>query len=109
MGLWRPGLRAEGNVARRDLMAGRGLHTKIYAAEEALEPGIARSKARIGAPCSPICAIGWASKPTKWKPPIPVKHAPAVAMSIAISAGERNSTAVSAAAGCTPTLTTLGI
>lgn len=47
--LWQRGLRAEGNVARRDLMAGAGLRTVIYAADEAIEPGIAASKARIGA------------------------------------------------------------
>ncbi|MFZ3583735.1 RNA-guided endonuclease InsQ/TnpB family protein [Loktanella sp. DJP18] len=47
--LWQRGLRAEGYVARRDLMAGTGLRTVIYAADEALEPGIAASKARIGA------------------------------------------------------------
>lgn len=47
--IWRPGLRAEANVARADLAAGRALRTQIYAADESLEPGIARSKARIGA------------------------------------------------------------
>ena len=47
--LWRRGLIAEAAVARRDLMAGRALRATIYAAAEAREPEIARSKVRIGA------------------------------------------------------------
>lgn len=47
--VWRRGLRAEGNVARRDIMSGRALRTRLLAADEKAEPGITASKVRIGA------------------------------------------------------------
>jgi len=47
--LWRRGLRAEANVAWRDIHAGRALRTRLLAPSEAVEPGIVASKARIGA------------------------------------------------------------
>lgn len=46
---WRRGLRAEGLVARRDLMDGRQLRERLYADAEAEEPWIATSKERLGA------------------------------------------------------------
>ncbi|EPX83450.1 Transposase (probable)Transposase OrfB [Salipiger mucosus DSM 16094] len=46
---WQKGLRAEALVARRDVMSGRGLREKLLAAEEAREPEIVASKARLGA------------------------------------------------------------
>lgn len=47
--LWRRGLRAEANVAWRDIHAGRALRTRILAPAEKKEAGIMASKARIGA------------------------------------------------------------
>jgi putative transposase len=47
--LWRRGLRAEANVAWRDIHAGCALRTRILAPAEAVEPGIVASKERIGA------------------------------------------------------------
>ncbi|MGR3593480.1 MAG: RNA-guided endonuclease InsQ/TnpB family protein [Limimaricola soesokkakensis] len=46
---WQRGLRAEAMVARKDLMAGRQIRERLYAADEAMEPGIVASKAAIGA------------------------------------------------------------
>ncbi|MDA3887457.1 MAG: hypothetical protein PF443_01375 [Allgaiera sp.] len=46
---WRRGLLAEALVARRNLMEGRQLRERLYAAAEAAEPLISASKARLGA------------------------------------------------------------
>ncbi len=47
--LWRRGLLAELIVARRDMLAGKQPRKIIKAGDEALEPEIAASKARVGA------------------------------------------------------------
>jgi len=46
---WQRGLRAEAMVARKDLMSGQQIRERLYAADEAMEPGIVASKAAIGA------------------------------------------------------------
>jgi putative transposase len=46
---WQRGLRAEAMVARKDLMTGRQIRERLYAADEAMEPGIVASKMAIGA------------------------------------------------------------
>lgn len=64
--LWRRGLRAEANVAWRDIMGGRVLRTRILAPAEKNEPGIMASKERIGAQEQQMIRAQMAGSVSSW-------------------------------------------